>query len=172
MRVPQFVRLLNILSKKFHLNILNQIQHHLYSRQAPETRERHPLLILLTRTFLGKSLSGGWQHEPLTQCPVGIRVSRAQSAFLSTLVGRALSPERPGSLASRVWHMGERTSLILQAAWPRGKKLKVSHKWETFLHTWQSHSARAWLSSDCGFPNSKGASEGRSGRQLGMWEGG
>ncbi|KAB0350789.1 hypothetical protein FD754_015646 [Muntiacus muntjak] len=26
---------------------------------------------------------------------------------------------------------------------------------ETFLHTWQSHSARAWLSSDCGFPNGK-----------------
>lgn len=96
---------------------------------------------------LGKSFSGGWQNEPLTQHPAGIGVSRAQSAFLSTFVNIVLSPERPGSLASRVWNVGERTSLILQAAWSPEKSWKHVTS-ETFLHVWQGHSARAWISSD------------------------
>lgn len=72
---------------------------------------------------LGNFFSGGQAEWVANMTPCGHTVVtvRAQSAFLSTFVNMVLSPERPGSLASRVCHVGQRASLILQAAWPPEK---------------------------------------------------
>lgn len=95
--------------------------------------------------------------------------------FWTTVLNRTLSPERQGPLASRVWRCEQRSLFHFTTNLTTRENLEVVTK-ETFLHLWWGHSARAWISPNCGFPNGvlvvwKNPSGGRSGApSLGWWE--